>query len=106
MFRTEAEHGFTGLIRFEADPLKSLQLHDRSRHRREHVPDVELHDFVTGDVAGVGDRASDGCRSGRVNLRRLHTQVDRDLFRADGAPPLPLEGRKIRQHVNEDATGG
>ena len=28
-------------------------------------------------------------------LRRLLTQVDREVFRADGAPPLPFEGRKV-----------
>jgi uncharacterized protein DUF5615 len=28
-------------------------------------------------------------------LRRLLKQVDRDLFKADGAGPLPLEGRKL-----------
>lgn len=29
-------------------------------------------------------------------LRRLMQSVDRELFRADGAPALPLEGRKIQ----------
>ena len=28
-------------------------------------------------------------------LRRLLIDVDRDLFRAEGAGPLPLEGRKL-----------
>jgi hypothetical protein len=31
-------------------------------------------------------------------LRELLAEVDRDLFRADGAVPLPLEGRKLRWH--------
>ena len=35
-------------------------------------------------------------------LRRLLKQADRDLFRADGAAALPLEGRKILQHVSEN----
>jgi len=38
-------------------------------------------------------------------LRRLLKQADRDLFRAEGAAPLPLQGRKILQHVSEDAIG-
>ena len=32
-------------------------------------------------------------------LRRLLKQADAELFRADGAPPLPLEGRKVLRHV-------
>lgn len=35
-------------------------------------------------------------------LRKLLQQADRDIFRAAGAPPLPLEGRKIQQHVNAE----
>lgn len=35
-----------------------------------------------------------------TRLRRLLKQVDRDLFRAEGALPLPLEGRKIRWDPN------
>ena len=34
-------------------------------------------------------------------LRRLLKQVDRDFFRTNGAVPLPLEGRKILQHVSD-----
>jgi hypothetical protein len=34
-------------------------------------------------------------------LRKLMSQVDRRLFRAAGAPPLPLEGRKVRWHIDE-----
>ena len=30
-----------------------------------------------------------------VRLRRLLTRADREVFRAAGAPPLPLEGQKI-----------
>lgn len=30
-----------------------------------------------------------------VRLRRLLKRADRELFRASGAPPLPLEGRKV-----------
>jgi hypothetical protein len=29
-------------------------------------------------------------------LRRLLMEVDREVFRADGATPLPLEGRKVQ----------
>lgn len=32
-------------------------------------------------------------------LRRLLRRADRDLFRQDGAPPLPLERRKLEIHV-------
>jgi hypothetical protein len=35
-------------------------------------------------------------------LRRLLKQTDAELFRADGAPPLPLEGRKVLRHVQPD----
>ena len=35
-------------------------------------------------------------------LRRLLKQADAELFRADGAPPLPLEGRKVLRHVQPD----
>jgi hypothetical protein len=34
-------------------------------------------------------------------LRRLLQQADRELFRADGAPALPLEGRKREWHIGE-----
>jgi Domain of unknown function (DUF5615) len=37
-------------------------------------------------------------------LRRLLKQADHDLFRAEGAAALPLEGRKILQHVSENIT--
>jgi uncharacterized protein DUF5615 len=37
-------------------------------------------------------------------LRRLLQRADREIFRADGAPPLPLEGRKIRWDVDGPAT--
>ncbi len=33
-------------------------------------------------------------------LRRLLRRADRELFRADGAAPLPLEGRKLRWDVD------
>jgi hypothetical protein len=32
-------------------------------------------------------------------LCEVLTRVDRDLFRADGAQPLPLEGRKLRWNI-------
>ena len=35
-------------------------------------------------------------------LRRLLKQADADLFRADGAAALPLEGRKLLRHVQPD----
>jgi hypothetical protein len=34
-------------------------------------------------------------------LRRLLQQADRELFRADGASALPLEGRKREWHIGE-----
>jgi hypothetical protein len=34
-------------------------------------------------------------------LRRLLRQVDRELFRPDGASPLPLEGRKLFSQPTE-----
>ena len=34
-------------------------------------------------------------------LRRLLRQVDRELFRAENAPALPLEGRTIEWHSGE-----
>ena len=36
------------------------------------------------------------CAPDETRLRRLLQRVDRDVFRADGARPLPLEGRKVR----------
>ena len=35
-------------------------------------------------------------------LRRLLKQADVELFRAEGAPPLPLEGRKVLRYVQPD----
>jgi uncharacterized protein DUF5615 len=34
-------------------------------------------------------------------LRRLLKQADRTLFRARGAPPLPIEGRKLHWQLGE-----
>lgn len=34
-------------------------------------------------------------------LRRLLQQVDREVFRAENAPALPLEGRTIEWHIRE-----
>ena len=34
-------------------------------------------------------------------LRELLARADRDLFRADGASRLPLEGRKLRWHTDQ-----
>jgi hypothetical protein len=34
-------------------------------------------------------------------LRELLQRADRTLFRADGAPPLPLEGRKLLWDIGE-----
>ena len=40
-------------------------------------------------------------------LCELLTRIDRDLFRADGAPALPLEGRKLRCDIGAaDLLGG
>ena len=36
-------------------------------------------------------------------LRKLMRQVDQRLFRAAGAPALPLEGRKVRWHIDQAA---
>ena len=36
------------------------------------------------------------CAPDERRLRKLLLRADRDLFRADGAAPLPLEGRKLR----------
>ena len=36
-------------------------------------------------------------------LRKLMRQVDQRLFRVAGASPLPLEGRKVRWHIDEAA---
>jgi hypothetical protein len=33
-------------------------------------------------------------------LRKLLTRMDRDLFRAAGAPPLPLDRRKVEWHID------
>lgn len=33
-------------------------------------------------------------------LRKLLTRMDRDLFRGDGAHPLPLERRKVEWHID------
>ena len=34
-------------------------------------------------------------------LRRLMRRADRELFRAEGAPALPLEGRKLQWHIGD-----
>ena len=36
-----------------------------------------------------------------MRLRKLLKDADRTLFRADGAVPLPLEGRKIHWQIGE-----
>ena len=40
------------------------------------------------------------CAPDEPRLRRLLHRVDRDVFRADGASPLPLEGRKVRWSID------
>jgi hypothetical protein len=56
--------------------------------------------FPPGEGAGViVCSAPDEAR-----LCRLLLRIDRDLFRADGAAPLPLEGRKSRVFI--DGLGG
>ena len=40
------------------------------------------------------------CAPDEPRLRRLLQRVDRDVFRADGASPLPLEGRKVRWSID------
>jgi hypothetical protein len=35
-------------------------------------------------------------------LRRLLRQMDQDLFKAEGASALPLEGRKVLRHIGRD----
>ena len=35
-------------------------------------------------------------------LRKLMQQVDRKLFRVPGAPALPLEGRKLQWHIDDE----
>ena len=35
-------------------------------------------------------------------LRKLLRQADQDLFKAEGASPLPLEGRKVLRHIGPD----
>ena len=39
-------------------------------------------------------------------LCRLLQRADREVFRAEGAPPLPLEGRKVRWDVDGPAPPG
>ena len=38
-----------------------------------------------------------------IRLRRLLQQVDREVFRLDGAPPLPLAGRTVRWDLSGPA---
>ena len=35
-------------------------------------------------------------------LRKLLRQADQDLFKAEGASALPLEGRKVLRHIGHD----
>jgi hypothetical protein len=35
-------------------------------------------------------------------LRKLLRQTDQDLFKAEGASALPLEGRKVLRHIGPD----
>lgn len=51
--------------------------------------------FPPGEGAGVIVFSAPDER----RLCELLVQVDRDLFRAAGAPPLPLDGRKMRCHT-------
>ena len=113
----------TGVVTFMRDELRWDVLFVLEHDELRRAPDTEHfrlarqlgRTIVTLDRDYVDDRRFPPAESAGVIvftvpderwLRRLLKQVDRDLFRAEGAPPLPLEGRKIRQHVNEDATGG
>jgi hypothetical protein len=48
------------------------------------------------------------CAPDETRLRQLLQRVDRDVLRADGAPPLPLAGRKVRWSIDgpDGATAG
>ena len=61
---------------------------------RDYVDD---HRFPPGEGAGVIVFSAPDERW----LRKLMRQADRSLFRAAGAAALPLEGRKLRWHIDE-----
>ena len=62
---------------------------------RDYVDDRR---FPPGETAGVIVFSAPDERW----LRRLMRRADRELFRAAGAPALPIEGRKLQWHIGDD----
>jgi hypothetical protein len=61
---------------------------------RDYIDDRE---FPPGEGAGVIVFSAPD----EVRLRKLLDEADRKVFRAEGAAPLPLEGRKIHWQTGE-----
>lgn len=61
---------------------------------RDYIDDRR---FPPGETAGVIVFSAPDERW----LRRLMRRADRELFRAEGAPALPIEGRKLQWHIGD-----
>lgn len=111
----------TGVVEYMRTALRWDVLFVLEHDELRRAPDVEHfrlarqlgRTIVTLDRDYIDDRRFPPAESAGVIvfsapderwLRRLLKQADRDLFRAEGAAPLPLEGRKVQQHVS-DAIG-
>ncbi len=70
----DGERHLARLARREVHAAKTRELHHRSRDRREHVADIQLHDLVAGTRAGVRDPAANRRRTARRDLGRLDRQ--------------------------------
>jgi hypothetical protein len=57
--------------------------------------DYEREEFPPAEGAGVIVFIAQDER----RLCELLARADRELFRCAGAPPIPLEGRKMRSHI-------
>src|SRR5882672_4918215 len=59
LFRRQSEFDCSLLSRFQGDTLKAFQFLDGPRRAGGRIPQVELHDFITGKPAGVLDINTD-----------------------------------------------
>lgn len=110
-----------GVVEFMRTALRWDVLFVMEHEALRRAPDVEHfrlarqlgRTIVTLDRDYIDDRRFPPAESAGVIvfaapderwLRRLLQQADRELFRADGARALPLEGRKILQHIDQGIT--
>jgi hypothetical protein len=53
IIRMQFELDYSGTARIEADSLETFQFSDRSGHISYQVPNVQLHDFLSGYIAQI-----------------------------------------------------